>query len=88
LPVEGYYRFYRLNAYDFCHGRHVNFIFVLYLQAILTIRNADGGESVPFTISDFDRALVTVGGWLEYADEKYQGLVLRVAGCVLLVAQG
>lgn len=54
----------------------------------MTIRNADGGESVPFTISDFDRALVTVGGWLEYADEKYQGLVLRVAGCVLLVAQG
>ena len=50
---------------------HVNSIFVLYLQAILTIRTADGGESVPFTISDFDRALVTVGGWLEYANEKY-----------------
>jgi 3-isopropylmalate/(R)-2-methylmalate dehydratase small subunit len=40
-------------------------------QAILTIRTADGGESVPFTISDFDRTLVTAGGWLEYANEKY-----------------
>ena len=40
-------------------------------QAILTIRTAEGGESAPFTISDFDRALVTAGGWLEYADEKY-----------------
>lgn len=40
-------------------------------QAILTIRAADGSEPVPFTISDFDRALVTAGGWLEYADEKY-----------------
>jgi 3-isopropylmalate/(R)-2-methylmalate dehydratase small subunit len=40
-------------------------------QAALTIRTADVGESVPFTISDFDRALVKAGGWLEYADEKY-----------------
>jgi 3-isopropylmalate/(R)-2-methylmalate dehydratase small subunit len=40
-------------------------------QAVLTIRSTDGGEPVPFTIPDFDRALVTAGGWLEYADEKY-----------------
>jgi 3-isopropylmalate/(R)-2-methylmalate dehydratase small subunit len=40
-------------------------------QAVLTIRTADGGEPVPFTISDFDRALVTAGGWLKYADKKY-----------------
>jgi 3-isopropylmalate/(R)-2-methylmalate dehydratase large subunit len=40
-------------------------------QAVLTIRTADGGEPVPFTISDFDRALVTAGGWLEYAAGKY-----------------
>jgi len=40
-------------------------------QAVLTIRSTDGGEPVPFTISDFDRALLTAGGWLEYADEKY-----------------
>ena len=40
-------------------------------QTILTIRTTDGSGPVPFTISDFDRALVTAGGWLEYADEKY-----------------
>lgn len=40
-------------------------------QLILTIRTVDGGEPVPFTISDFDRTLVTAGGWLEYAAEKY-----------------
>ena len=26
---------------------------------------------IPFTISDFDRALVEAGGWVEYADKKY-----------------
>jgi 3-isopropylmalate/(R)-2-methylmalate dehydratase small subunit len=26
---------------------------------------------VPFSISDFDRSLVTTGGWVEYADAKY-----------------
>ena len=28
-------------------------------------------KEVPFTISEFDRALVAAGGWLEYADAKY-----------------
>ena len=27
--------------------------------------------SIPFTISDFDRALVDAGGWVDYADKKY-----------------
>jgi len=32
----------------------------------------DGQEKeVPFPISKFDQALVTAGGWLEYADAKY-----------------
>ena len=26
---------------------------------------------IPFTISDFDRALVDAGGWVDYADKKY-----------------
>ena len=34
--------------------------------------SADGKkEDVPFTISEFDRNLVTAGGWLEYADLNY-----------------
>ncbi len=28
-------------------------------------------EDISFSISDFDRALVTAGGWVEYADAKY-----------------
>lgn len=28
-------------------------------------------EDVSFAISDFDRALVTAGGWVDYADSKY-----------------
>lgn len=28
-------------------------------------------ESVEFEISDFDRALVTAGGWVDYADSRY-----------------
>jgi len=33
---------------------------------------ADGAEyDLPFTISDFDDALVKAGGWLEYADSHY-----------------
>ncbi|MDM8553644.1 3-isopropylmalate dehydratase small subunit [Desulfococcaceae bacterium HSG7] len=33
---------------------------------------ADGKQrEIAFTISDFDRALVETGGWVEYADKKY-----------------
>lgn len=28
-------------------------------------------EDITFSISDFDRALVTAGGWVEYADANY-----------------
>jgi 3-isopropylmalate/(R)-2-methylmalate dehydratase small subunit len=28
-------------------------------------------ETVSFTISEYDRALVTAGGWVDYADAKY-----------------
>jgi 3-isopropylmalate/(R)-2-methylmalate dehydratase small subunit len=28
-------------------------------------------EEIPFTLTDFDLALVTAGGWLEYADLRY-----------------
>jgi len=36
------------------------------------IITADGlQQKVSFSISDFDRALVMTGGWVEYADAKY-----------------
>jgi 3-isopropylmalate/(R)-2-methylmalate dehydratase small subunit len=28
-------------------------------------------EEIPFTLGEFDRALVEAGGWLEYADKRY-----------------
>ena len=28
-------------------------------------------EEIPFTVSDFDRALVEAGGWVDYADLNY-----------------
>jgi 3-isopropylmalate/(R)-2-methylmalate dehydratase small subunit len=40
-------------------------------RSLMTIDATAVSESVPFTISDFDRALVTAGGWLGYADAKY-----------------
>jgi hypothetical protein len=38
---------------------------------VLTIRADDHTEEIPFTLADFDRALVQAGGWLEYAAARY-----------------
>jgi 3-isopropylmalate/(R)-2-methylmalate dehydratase small subunit len=43
---------------DFANGR-------------MTIRALEDQETFTFTISDFDRALVEAGGWVEYADKHY-----------------
>ena len=32
---------------------------------------AGGSRQYPFTLSDFDEALVRSGGWVEFADAKY-----------------
>ncbi|MFZ0131030.1 MAG: 3-isopropylmalate dehydratase small subunit [Desulfobacterales bacterium] len=40
-------------------------------QAQLTLHAPGAKETASFSISDFDRALVMAGGWLEYADGKY-----------------
>jgi len=40
-------------------------------KSVFTI-NADGQNAkIPFSISNFDRALITTGGWVDYADSKY-----------------
>ena len=38
-----------------------------------TLKISAGGlsETLPFSISAFDRALVEAGGWVDYADKKY-----------------
>jgi 3-isopropylmalate/(R)-2-methylmalate dehydratase small subunit len=40
-------------------------------RSVLTIRAGDRAEELPFTLAEFDRALVEAGGWLEYADARY-----------------
>ncbi len=35
------------------------------------LKSGDKKESIQFEISEFDRALVSAGGWLEYADSRY-----------------
>ncbi len=42
------------------------------LKKNIFVLKADGlEEEAGFSISDFDRALVASGGWVEYADSKY-----------------
>jgi 3-isopropylmalate/(R)-2-methylmalate dehydratase small subunit len=41
------------------------------VRATIAIRAERLTEDIPFTLADFDRALVEAGGWLEYADDRY-----------------
>ena len=40
-------------------------------QSVLRVEGHGGAETIPFHISDFDRALVQAGGWVDYADAHY-----------------
>jgi 3-isopropylmalate/(R)-2-methylmalate dehydratase small subunit len=40
-------------------------------RAVIEFRAGPHAEEIPFTLADFDRALVEAGGWLEYADKRY-----------------
>jgi 3-isopropylmalate/(R)-2-methylmalate dehydratase small subunit len=37
----------------------------------IVLRAQDDEERIPFSISNFDRALVEAGGWVDYADTHY-----------------
>ncbi len=37
----------------------------------LMISDEQNQESIPFTLSEFDRELITAGGWVDYADAHY-----------------
>jgi 3-isopropylmalate/(R)-2-methylmalate dehydratase small subunit len=41
------------------------------VRATIAIRAGRLTEEIPFTLADFDRALVDAGGWLDYADDRY-----------------
>jgi 3-isopropylmalate/(R)-2-methylmalate dehydratase small subunit len=38
----------------------------------LTIESVKGKKTIDYTISEFDKALVEAGGWVEFADSKYE----------------
>jgi 3-isopropylmalate/(R)-2-methylmalate dehydratase small subunit len=38
---------------------------------VLVIEGGQGKEEIRFSLTDFDRALVEAGGWVEYADTHY-----------------
>jgi 3-isopropylmalate/(R)-2-methylmalate dehydratase small subunit len=40
-------------------------------RSVIMLRSSTLAEAIPFTLADFDRALVQAGGWLEYADQRY-----------------
>ena len=40
-------------------------------EGLFTFASGDIKESVLFTISDFDSALIEAGGWVDYADSRY-----------------
>ncbi len=42
-----------------------------FQNGMLVFRAEDDQESVPFALSDFDRALVEAGGWVDFADTHY-----------------
>lgn len=37
----------------------------------ITFKTSATSETIPFLISEFDAGLVTVGGWVDYADTNY-----------------
>jgi 3-isopropylmalate/(R)-2-methylmalate dehydratase small subunit len=37
----------------------------------ITVTSGKGRETIPYSISEFDKALVKAGGWVEFADAKY-----------------
>jgi len=47
------------------------FIETDFEQATFRLSAGDLSETIPFSISPFDRALVEAGGWVDFADKNY-----------------
>ena len=52
-------------------SNHETEIETLFDKSSFILKSGDVKESVKFEISEFDRALVSAGGWVEYADSRY-----------------
>ena len=55
----------------FAHRGGETTIDVDFTHDKLTVGSPKGKETVGYTISAFDKALVEAGGWVEFADSKY-----------------
>lgn len=42
-----------------------------FANSRFVFKSGDKEETISFTLSEFDRALVEAGGWIDYADKKY-----------------
>jgi len=40
-------------------------------KQVLTVKGGGREETISFDVSPFDKALVLVGGWVDYADQRY-----------------
>lgn len=40
-------------------------------SGLLSISDESNTETIPFTLSGFDKKLIETGGWVEYADQNY-----------------
>jgi 3-isopropylmalate/(R)-2-methylmalate dehydratase small subunit len=65
LPAETMARLFReFSTRDTHAAADVN-------RNVIEFRSGLHAEEIPFTLADFDRALVDAGGWLGYADKRY-----------------
>jgi 3-isopropylmalate/(R)-2-methylmalate dehydratase small subunit len=55
----------------FAHGGKEATIHIDFTHDTLTIESPKGKEAIGYAISDFDKALVEAGGWVEFADSRY-----------------
>ena len=53
------------------HADQETIITCHFEKQVLVIEGGRGKEEISFSVSDFDRALVEAGGWVEYADTHY-----------------
>ncbi|MDD4735743.1 MAG: 3-isopropylmalate dehydratase small subunit [Kiritimatiellae bacterium] len=53
------------------YAGHASVIRVDLDGSVLHVEREGRKDEIPFHISDFDRALVEAGGWVDYADARY-----------------
>ena len=58
------------HIFSTCKGEHAR-IGMDFQKMVFMLTGRSHTEEIPFSISNFERALVQAGGWMEYADSHY-----------------